>query len=174
MRPGSTSELLSRDTAGSGDRVSAPKDSLAGQDAPRENRSEAATVVEQVVAASTAIRSGLFVRSSMEFELPFIEWQTREGDWKRADLDHGHCELGSIALPCRVRAPGHAPALVAKDGDEIVLEPDALLTLEADGLRACLLSLGPSDDYVADHENESVFRPEYRRAIAWRWISDDR
>jgi hypothetical protein len=73
-----------------------------------------------------------------------------------------------------VRAPGHAFALAEKDGDEIVLEPDAMLTLDANGLRACLVSVGPYDDYTEEHENDAMFRIEYRRAIAWRWISDDR
>jgi hypothetical protein len=110
----------------------------------------------------------------MGFELSFIEWQTRDGDWKRADLDHGHCDLGPIALPCRVRAPGHAAALASKDDDDVVLEPDALLTLDANGLRACLTSIEPYDVAITDHENEAMFRPEFRRAVAWRWLSDNR
>jgi hypothetical protein len=75
-----------------------------------------------------------------------------------------------------VRAPGHAPAPARKDGEEIVLEPDALLTLEASGLRACTASIRPYDAYAFSeaHESESVSRDELRRAIAWRWMSDDR
>jgi hypothetical protein len=58
----------------------------------------------------------------------------------------------------------------AKAGEEIVLEPDALLVLEASGLKACVSSIRPYDQA----EGEISMRPPLRRAIAWGWISDDR
>jgi hypothetical protein len=151
-----------------------PTGVLAGEQAASERRTKAAVSSAPASTPAATAGTGLTVRSSMDFELPFIEWETRQSDWQRIDLDHGHCELGPMTLPCRVRAPGHAAGLAQNDGDVIVLEPDALLVLEAHGLRACTASIGPSDNFIQAHEDETQLRPELRRAIAWRWLSDDR
>lgn len=116
----------------------------------------------------------LIVRSSIGLALPFIEWQTRESEWLRIDLEEQRGEFGSMTMPCNVRAPGHLAARVSAGGEEVVLEPDALLVLESTGLRQCTMSIHPSDPFTDPHGTASSMRPELRRAIAWGWISDDR
>ena len=139
--------------------------------APRQGLAESSLAHESnpEVSAHT-----LLVRSSIGLPLPFVEWEARENDWRRQDLDHSRCEIGRMKLPCRIRAPGHTASLATKAGEEILLEPDALIVVEASGLRSCLGTIRPYDDYITDHEDEASMRPELRRTIAWGWISDDR
>ena len=115
---------------------------VAGADGSTRGGSDRALLNTQatpaVAAAATA--GELSVRSSVGLELPFLEWQTPLGDWMRRDLTQGRCATNDMTLPCRVRAPGHVP-VNAKDGDELVLEPDELLILEGHDLRSCTNSI---------------------------------
>jgi len=121
----------------------------------------------------------LRVRSSIGLELPFVEWQTDESDWQRIDLANGRCEIGPMKLPCLVRAPGHLASLASKAGEELVLEPDALLLVESSALRSCVSWIRPCDiahgDAYSDQDwDDARVHPALRRAMAWGWISDTR
>ncbi|HTF88462.1 MAG TPA: hypothetical protein VK843_08635 [Planctomycetota bacterium] len=122
----------------------------------------------------------LGVRSSIGLVLPFIEWWVDEVEWQRVTLIDGHCEIGAMQLPCLVRAPGHVAAMASTAGEELVLEPDALLQLESADLRTCANWIRPSDRYSASDPynnqawDETLMRPDYRRAIAWGWVADNR
>lgn len=138
---------------------------------PRELASENGAATD---AGSMTSEHTLTVRSSVDLPLPFIEWETSENGWLREELDDSRCDVASMKLPCRIRAPGHLASLASKAGQDIVLEPDALLVLEAAGLKTCTAQIRPYDRYIRQHEEEAYMRSELREAIAWGWISDDR
>lgn len=111
------------------------------------------------------------VRSAVGLPLPFVDVQDAQGDWKRAELDHDRCALDpAIALPRLLRAPGHVPQAVTSFGEELELEPDALLTLEAKGLRTGTRTIRVSNPY---RTQGSPMTPEMRQAVAFGFLSDD-
>lgn len=119
--------------------------------------------------ASTSIS----IRSSAGLPLAFAEIQEGDEPWKRRDMNEGRCELGGVALPCRLRAPGHAPASVERLGGEIVLEPDALLVLEAPGLRACAQGIEPFRGWVGPKGERGAETEEQLARLASFGFSDD-
>jgi len=112
----------------------------------------------------------LTVRSSIGLPLPFAEWQASDGDWRQIDLDQGHCDPRRLALPCNVRAPGHTASLAPKAGQEIVLEPDALLVLEAHDLHALTRTIRVQNRYASQSD---PLWPALRRACAFGFLSAD-
>lgn len=151
-------------------RASVPGESLVTESSADERRVDPAAIPVQASTPSAPQKTGLTVRSSIGLELAFLEWETPERDWGRIDLEHGHCALGPLALPCRIRAPGHVAALARKDGDEIVLEPDALLVLEAHDLRTCTNSIRNWDPYQGPSDRP---RLQMQRACSCGFLSSD-
>jgi RNA polymerase sigma factor (sigma-70 family) len=148
-------------------------DREAGAKSAESNRA-ALGVTSGATPATPAVASSkpfLIVRSSVGLPLPFAELQTPDGDWIQADLDHDHCAVdASIALPCLVRAPGHVAKVASKFGEELVLEPDALLTFEADELHQRTQVIRVEDPYGP---YGSALQLPSRRACAFGWLSDD-
>lgn len=114
------------------------------------------------------------VRSSSGIPLLAIERETDAGAWQRIELDRGHCTRASLELPRRIRAAGHLAQAVAAGEERAMLEPDALLVLEASDLKHCTSSIGPFDDYVEAHEDVAAMRPELLSTMAWGWVSGER
>jgi hypothetical protein len=142
--------------------------------APDAGRSSAENVQRATPRASSAaaVEPFVTVRSSIGLPLPFVDVQDELEDWQRAELDHDRCALDpAIALPRLLRAPGHVPKLVTRFGEELVLEPDMLLTLEADGLRTRTRSIRIDDRWS---HGERPLMPEMRQAVAFGFLSDDR
>ena len=142
-----------------------------------ENRIEFAEAPRPNSPESSVRNDTLSVRSSIGLSLPFIEWRASETDWRRIDLDHGRCSIGPKMLPCLVRAPGHVATTASNAGEEIVLEPDALLLLESKDLRSCASWIRPYEIGIGLDEQEwgeNRLSPALRRAVAWGWLSDDR
>jgi hypothetical protein len=122
---------------------------------------------------STVSPDRVTVRSSIGLELPFAEIEREPKEWTQIAIEQGTCARSALVGASSVRAPGHVAVAVVPDAKEIVLEPDALLVLHADGLRTCVRTIDPDDQYT-DHslgENKNM-RPELRRGIAWGWLSD--
>jgi hypothetical protein len=114
----------------------------------------------------------IVVRSSVGLTLPYVDVQDALGDWRRADLDHDRCAIdASIPFPRMVRAPGHVPQAATRVGQELALEPDALLTLEAPGLRSAARTIRVENHF--DRE-DAPLRPEIQRACASGFLSDDK
>jgi hypothetical protein len=120
--------------------------------------------------ASDAIR----IRSSTGLVLRWVEVERPRGTWTLIELQQGLCERSTIEGSDQVRAPGHVGVLPQPGLQEIVLEPDALLRIHADGLRECVRALELQNFlFERDAQGERILRPHLRRAIAWGWLSDD-
>jgi hypothetical protein len=115
----------------------------------------------------------VMIRSSIGLELPFAEIQRDAGEWMQVDLEHGTCVRSALAGASSVRAPGHVAAALVSDAQEIVLEPEALLTLHADGLRNCVRAIEPWDPYTDPDTEKPLMRSGLRHAIAFGWLSGD-
>src|SRR5439155_4378431 len=83
--------------------------------------------------------------------------------WRRRALESGRCRVEDLRFPVRARAPGHVPALVTQAGEEVVLEPDALLVIEGKDLRHCLRAVRPLASWT---RAGSPAREEYESRIA--------
>ena len=120
--------------------------------------------------AATAVARSIEVRSSERVPLAFVELEVRERDWRRVDLDGGRCAVDPVALPLRVRAPGHGAAAVERAGSTVELVPDALLVVEGEGLAACLASLEPFPDLTRrDVDVDGRIRKEVASRVASGW-----
>jgi hypothetical protein len=120
--------------------------------------------------ASDTIR----IRSSTGLTLRWAEVERPHGTWTLLELRHGQCERSLIEGAVELRAPGHVGVVPQPGMPEIVLDPDALLRIHAEGLRGCVRTLEPRDVVVErDSQGEPILRPSLRRAIAWGWLSDD-
>jgi hypothetical protein len=97
-----------------------------------------ATSVQSETAATPA---RLHVRSAAELALPFVEVEDEPGHWRDVPLVEGACDSATLRLPCAIRAPGHVPGMAVRLDEEVVLEADALLVLEGENLKECLLSI---------------------------------
>ncbi len=134
------------------------------------NANEAAEGAKLQSEATAIVEPFVVVRSAVGLPLPFVDVQDAQGDWKRAELDHDRCALDpSIPLPRLLRAPGHIPQAVTHFGEDLALEPDALLTLEAKGLRTRTRSIRVSDYGPSDRP----MRPQMRQSVAFGFLSDD-
>jgi len=83
------------------------------------------------------------LRSSAGLPLTSAEIEVEPARWKPVEVVDGACETAGAL---RVRAPGHLPSALADR--EVVLEPDALLVLEAPELRGCLATVEPSASLI--------------------------
>ncbi len=142
-------------------------------------RSAAVPMVASVEPTSQAVSSSgpfLIVRSSVGLPLPFVDLQDALGDWQRAALDHDHCAIDpTIPFPRMVRAPGHVPQSATKAGQDLSLEPDALLTLEAHDLRKRMRAIRIENgraDGGSDPADQPLL-PELEHACAFAFLSDD-
>lgn len=136
-------------------------------------RSRADSVDPAMPSAISAADSGAFVtvQSSIGLSLPFVDVQDARGDWQRAELDDDRCAVDpAIALPRLLRAPGHVPMSVTRLGEELVLEPDGLLTLEAEGLRTRTRSIRVASRFGLGADSMT---PEMRQSVAFGFLSDD-
>jgi RNA polymerase sigma-70 factor (ECF subfamily) len=141
-------------------------------DESRVDAARASPMAPVDTASSPPVGPGLIVRSSVGLTLPYVEIEDALGDWRRADLDHDRAAIDpAIPFPRRVRAPGHVPQTAAKLGQELTLEPDALLTLEAHELRTRTRTIRVSDTWRMKEEN---LRDEIQHACCWGFLSDDR
>jgi hypothetical protein len=113
------------------------------------------------------------IRSSIGLELPFAEVQHDADAWTRVDLERGTCARSTLVGATRVRAPGHVAVVFVADAQEMVLEPDALLTIHADSLRQCVRAIEPWEPYTAPETEQPILRSGLRHAIAFGWLSED-
>lgn len=111
---------------------------------------------------------GLRVRSSAGIALGFVELRADSG-WERVELHEGSCELGARALPLEVRAPGHVARRAESPGQELVLEPDALLVIEGANLRACMTAVQVQE---ADCQRLADWAAARELAVCSGWISN--
>lgn len=75
------------------------------------------------------------VRSSVGLPLLWVEVSVAGEDWQRVDLPQTGLEVEPEAYPLRIRAAGHVETDAPRGEGEIVLEPDALLTVESAHIR---------------------------------------
>jgi len=75
------------------------------------------------------------VRSSVGLPLLEVQVSIAGEDWQRVDLPQSGLEVETEAYPLRIRAAGHLACDVALGTSEVVLEPDALLTVESAHIR---------------------------------------
>jgi hypothetical protein len=115
----------------------------------------------------------VMIRSSVGLELPFAEVQQDAGTWMQVDLEKGTCVRSALIGASAVRAPGHVVVALVPAAKEIVLEPDALLTLHADGLRHCVREIESADPYTDPDTEKPFMRSGLRHAIAFGWLSGD-
>ena len=126
------------------------------------------------VGASTETSDTIRIRSSTGLILRWAEVERPHGTWTLLELQHGLCERSLVEGAEQVRAPGHVGVVPQPGVTEIVLDPDALLRIHAEGLHGCMHALEPQDIVVErDSQGEVILRPSLRRAIAWGWLSDD-
>ncbi len=78
----------------------------------------------------------LHVRSSVGLPLIEVEGSVPGGEWERAGVLGDTLELEPGFSSFLLRAAGHLPLEVRHEMREVVLEPDALLTLEAPHIRS--------------------------------------
>jgi hypothetical protein len=125
--------------------------------------------------ASTEASDTIRIRSSTGLTLRWAEVERPHGTWTLLELQHGLCERSLVEGAEELRAPGHVGVVPQPGVSEIVLDPDALLRIHAEGLRGCVRTLEPQDIRLAerDSQGELTLRPSLRRAIAWGWLSDD-
>ena len=81
------------------------------------------------------------VRSSVGLPLIEVEVSIAGEAWQRVDLPQSGLEVEPEAYPLRIRAAGHLETEAARDAQEVVLEPDALLTVESPNLRTRAIGL---------------------------------
>ena len=110
----------------------------------------------------------LCVRSSAGIPLAFLEVE-REGTWTRHELVEGCAAALTDGLRLRARAPGHVERTLEPFAGELVLEPDALLLIEAAQLRSCLDEFGIEESAC---RIELEFLEARTRAVAAGWVSD--
>jgi hypothetical protein len=110
----------------------------------------------------------LCVRSSAGIPLAFLEVE-REGTWTRHELVEGCTAALTDGLRLRARAPGHVERTLEPFAGELVLEPDALLLIEAAQLRSCLDEFGIEESAC---RIELEFLEARTRAVAAGWVSD--
>lgn len=115
--------------------------------------------------ASDVVDAWLSFRSSSGLSLASVELEVEERSWQRRPLEEGRCRIDERRLPLRARAPGHLPELASRAGVEVVLEPDALLTIESEGLRTCLRTIDPVG-WQIDEDSAPDVRDYYRTQIA--------
>ncbi|HVS11494.1 MAG TPA: carboxypeptidase-like regulatory domain-containing protein [Planctomycetota bacterium] len=126
------------------------------------------------VGASIEASDTIRIRSSTGLTLRWAEVERPHGTWTLLELQHGLCERSVVEGAKELRAPGHVAVVPQPGVPEIVLDPDALLRIHAEGLRECVRALEPQDVVVErDSQGEPILRPSLRRAIAWGWLSDD-
>lgn len=97
------------------------------------------------IAQVARIESGSRVRIASTSGLPLavVDVEVRSG-WERRELEEGALlSTRTLALPIRVRSPGHVPATLGTSTTEMLLDPDALLTLTAPRLREHMGSVLP-------------------------------
>jgi hypothetical protein len=144
---------------------------LAGESAPAGSRSEPPPPAAAAPSTSAPTSARLCVRSAVALPLAFAELELADAKWQALELDHGCCKWpDEIALPRRIRAPGHAPALVSTQSGEIVLEPDALLVLAAPELRTCTSVIRVHDPFSKELEKP---RADLDRACVSGFRSDN-
>jgi hypothetical protein len=102
----------------------------------------------QAAVPSTALK----IVSSTGLALASIEIEIEPRVWQRRELAGGSCDLAGVRFPCAVRAPGHVAAVAESAGRTVVLEPDALLELDGEHLRECMLSIGPWQELVKNRQ----------------------
>ena len=89
---------------------------------------------EESPAGSTAAGRVVRVRSRHGLGLPFVEVRRGEEAWRRVEAPEGRVPRSSVEPWTAARAPGHVAALVPLDAEEVLLDADALLVLEGDGI----------------------------------------
>jgi len=124
--------------AGRAELSAAPWDQPEPADADSATTTVARESARGAVLAPVDAPAGLRIRSAEGLALSFVEIEGAAGAWHRRELVQQTLPLGITDLPCRIRAPGHAPGTAKDLGDEIVLEADSLLEIVAPGLRSCL------------------------------------
>ncbi len=102
----------------------------------------------------------LTVRSSVGLPLLWVEGRIGEGEWQRADLLDGTMEIESDSPAFRLRAAGHLEAEVPAGAREVVLAPDALLTIESPRLRPRVRGLS-----VFQHARASMAGDDHERLL---------
>jgi hypothetical protein len=152
------------------DAVDAPIAAVNGVSA---ERSSLAAPVSSMPPPTAVSSDRITVRSSIGLELPFAEFEHHVGEWTQAALVQGTCSRSVLVGVTHASAPGHAAVAVTPDAKEIVLEPDALLVIEADSLRACARVIEPLDQFTDHSSGQVLLRPGLRRAVAWGWLSDE-
>jgi len=75
------------------------------------------------------------VKSSVGLPLLCVEVSIAGEEWEQVDLPQSGIEIEPEAYPLRIRAAGHLASDVALGVSEVVLEPDALLTVESAHIR---------------------------------------
>ena len=115
--------------------LQAPEDTAGSEERPTRT-STRRELVERPDAARSDSRAfvALEISSSAGFELDEIEVSTPTGYWESVPLDErGRARVHGRELPFELRAVAHANALATTADELVVLEPDALLTLEDPG-----------------------------------------
>lgn len=102
----------------------------------------------------------LHVSSSVGLPLLSVEGRIGEGEWQRADLLDGTLEIESDSPAFRLRAAGHLETEVPAGAREVVLVPDALLTIESPHLRPRVRGLG-----VFQHARASMAGDDFERLL---------
>ncbi len=157
--------------AGNGDGHDAVDGPIAAVNGAAAERSSLAAAVSSPTSPTAASSDLITVRSSIGLELPFAEFENDAGEWTQVALEAGTCARSAIAGATNARAPGHVAVAVVPDAKEIVLEPDALLVIEADALRDCARTIEPKDSFYGG-ELPKPLPTELRACMAWGWLSD--
>lgn len=162
-RPNASTSIALRDATNA---ALAPQHDALSKETRREPVSDDAArspVAEEGQHIATAHRDRLEVVSSTHLPLAFVEVESAPRLWQRRELVDRCCDLSHDHLPCGVRAPGHVASIVEHPSGVVVLEPDALLELDGDGLKQCLPSIVPFDGFVRD---DNPYRAEWQARIA--------
>jgi hypothetical protein len=134
-----------------------------------------AEVAAPAAEAPGTIDAPLRVRSEAGLPLAWVELGVGDEPWRRVPLEAGACDLAGIVRPLQVRAPGHLQSTVAPGNREVVLVPDALFTIEAPGLRACVDSIVPFHGFLSDTDPaHAEIAARLAGVSTWDFVSDDR
>lgn len=139
------------------------RDATAGATTPSPaivRASTAASGARRSAADEPAAMATLHVSSSVGLPLLWVEGRLDGGEWVRADLLDGKLEIEADSPAFGLRAAGHRETEVPSGVREVVLEPDALLTLEAPRLRGRVRGLG-----VFQHARASLSGDDRERLL---------
>jgi hypothetical protein len=120
------------------------------------------------------IATRLVFRSSAGLPISSVELEIEERTWQRRPLENGSCAADGLHLPVRARAPGHLTALANRPDEVVVLEPDALIVIEGEGLRTCLRTIRPLGSWTqADNPYLDQFLTQIAEHLSFGFVDDD-